>query len=135
MKMKTSKIIILLFIANLLFTSCATIFSGTKQTVSFNSNPPDADVVTVMKNGTELTIGKTPCTVQIKKKTKDVKFVKQNYYTETYSLRANATINAWYWVDLVSMFIGIGFITTPIDLINNAYITFPEEVKVELKKK
>jgi hypothetical protein len=125
-----------LLITSLLFTSCATIFSGTKQTVSFQSTPPDADVVTVMKNGTEITIGRTPCTVEIKKKTKDVKFVKQDYYTETYYLRANATINAWYWVDLTSMlFFGTGFVATAVDLIDGAYIKLPEQVKVELKKK
>ena len=135
MKIKTI-FFALILITNVLFTSCATIFSGTKQTVSFQSNPPDADVVTVMKNGAELTIGRTPCTVQIKKKTKDVKFVKQNYYTETYYLRANSTINAWYWVDLASMFLfGTGFVASAVDLIDGAYIKLPEQIKVELKKK
>jgi hypothetical protein len=127
--MKILNTIIVLLITNFLFTSCATIFSGTKQTVSFQSNPPDADVVTVMKNGAELTIGRTPCTVEINKKTKDVKFVKQNYYTETYSLRLNGSINALYFVDC------LGIIPAIIDLSNGAYIKLPGQVQVELKKK
>ncbi len=135
MKIKTL-FFALLIITNLLFTSCATIFSGTKQTVSFNSNPPDADVITVMKNGSELTIGRTPCTVEIKKKTKNIKFVKQDYNTETYNLRKNISINPWYWADIASIvFLGTGFIPTAIDLIDGAWMKLPEQVKVELKKK
>jgi len=119
----------------LMTTSCATIFSGTSQTVSFQSDPPAAEVITVMKNGTEMIIGTTPCTVSIKRKTSEVKFLKENYYTETYSLRANAKVNGLYWLDVASMFIGVGFIGAPLDLITGAYIKLPEQVKVELKKK
>ena len=39
------------------FSSCATIFSGTTQAVSFDSNPPGAEVVTIRKNGDEQKIG------------------------------------------------------------------------------
>ena len=129
-------ITLLAFTVSTSLTSCATIFSGTKQTVSFNSNPPDADVVTVMKNGSELTIGRTPCTVEIHKKTKDVKFVKQKYYTETYNLSKNISINPWLWADIASIvFLGTGLIPTAVDLIDGAWMTLPQQVKVELKEK
>ena len=63
-----SKIVLL----SMTISSCATIFSGTTQTVSFDSFPPGAEVVTVRKNGEEQKIGLTPCTVPISKKTKSV---------------------------------------------------------------
>jgi hypothetical protein len=117
-------------------SSCATIFSGTTQTVSFDSFPPGAEVVTIRKNGNEQKIGLTPCTVPISKKTKSVKFVKNDFYDETYPISQDAKINVWYYVDLVGIIsAGIGIPSTIVDLSTGAYIKLPSQVKVELKKK
>jgi hypothetical protein len=120
----------------LIFTSCATIFSGTTQAVSFDSNPPGAEVVTIRKNGDEQKIGLTPCTVPISKKTKSVKFVKSDFYDETYPLSQETKINGWYWVDLAGCLAGgIGLPSALIDIGTGACFKLPSQVKVEMKKK
>jgi hypothetical protein len=120
---------------SLLTTSCATIFSGSTQSVTFQSEPSQAEVITVNKKGDEKTIGTTPCTVEISKKTKDVKFVKENYYLETYSISEKARINGWYYLDLLGCLTLVGIPSAIIDISTWSIVTFPETVKVELKKK
>ena len=53
-------LLILVFVAT---TGCATILKGTSQTVTFNSEPSEADVIIDGK-----TMGKTPVSVSLKKK-------------------------------------------------------------------
>ncbi len=133
---KTSILFLLLFTIQVALTSCATLFSGTKQQIVFNSTPPEADVVAIMKDGSELTIGKTPCTVEIKKKTRKINFIKDGYYTEQYNLRKNATIHWGLYADVASIFIfGTGFIPTLVDLFSQSFLVYPNQVKTELKKK
>lgn len=117
------------------FSSCATIFSGSTQTVSFDSNPPGAEVITVRKNGDEQKIGLTPCSVPINKKTKSVKFIKSDFYEETYPLSQDLKLNAWYFVDLAGCLTLVGIPSTIIDMSTGAYYKLPSQVKVELKKK
>ena len=118
------------------FSSCATIFSGTTQAVSFDSNPPGAEVVTIRKNGIEQKVGITPCTVPISKKTKRVKFTKSDFYDETYPIMQDAEINGWYWVDCAGILVGfVGLPAAIIDISTGAYIKLPSQVKVELKKR
>jgi hypothetical protein len=135
--MKNPILSTLTFIALIfVFSSCATIFSGTTQAVNFNSNPPGAEVVTVRLNGDEQTIGITPCTVPVSKKIIKVKFVKTDFYDETYQLREEARINAWYWVDLAGILVGfVGLPSTIIDISTGACYKLPSQVKVELKKR
>ena len=135
--MKNSILTTLTFITLIFaFSSCATIFSGTTQAVSFDSNPPGAEVVTIRKNGDEQKIGITPCTVPISKKTMKVKFVKSDFYDETYPIMQDAKLNAWYWVDLAgTCAMLIGFPSAIIDMSTGAYIKLPSQVKVELKKR
>jgi hypothetical protein len=135
---KKSLIIIFLYGFAIQFglSSCATLFSGTSQQISFNSFPQEAEVVAVMKNGSEKIIGKTPCTMEIKKKTRKINFTKDGFYTETYDLRQNASIHWGYWADLGGMiFFGAGIIPAIVDLVNEAYWVYPEQIKTELKKK
>jgi hypothetical protein len=132
--MRKINLIVLCIIA-LLFTSCATIFSGTSQPVSFESVPPGAEVVTIMKNGEQQTIGTTPCTVTISKKTKKVNFKKENFYDETYTMSGNLKLNGWYFVDLVGCFTLVGIPSTVVDMTNNSYFNLPKQIKVDLKKK
>lgn len=56
----------LIILTALLFSSCATIFTGTKDTINFNSTPEGAKV---MIDGME--VCKTPCTTQVKRSLSD----------------------------------------------------------------
>ena len=118
----------------LFLTSCATLVNGTKQTVSFNSEPSGATVTLVSKKGIETTIGTTPTSQVIPRKTKLVKFNVEGYQTETFNARDNASVHWLYWLDLVSCFYG-NIIPVVIDLSTGSYIQLQENVKVELKKK
>jgi len=114
----------------LFLSSCATLVNGTKQTVSFNSEPSGATVILVSKKGVETTIGTTPMMTAIPRKTKDVKFSSEGFYTETYHARENANIHWLYWVDALGF-----FVPAIIDISTGSYIKLEENVKVELKKK
>ncbi|MDR0835247.1 MAG: PEGA domain-containing protein [Tannerella sp.] len=68
-----------------LFSSCATIISGTSQPVNFNSEPQGA-MVTI--DGQP--IGKTPVSAEIKRKTKStVVFSKENYEEQAVNMKGN----------------------------------------------
>ena len=60
------KSIFAISIASLLMTSCATIFTGTKDRITFNSTPAGA---TIYKDGVEQC--KTPCTLHVKRSLND----------------------------------------------------------------
>jgi hypothetical protein len=60
------KSIIAISIVSLLMTSCATIFTGTKDRITFNSTPAGA---TIYKDGVEQC--KTPCTLKVKRSLSD----------------------------------------------------------------
>ncbi len=120
----------------LLTSSCATIFNGTKDTITFKTVPSGADVKVVNKKGIEQSVGITPCTVPVSKKTTEVKFTLENYYSENYAIRQQAKINAWYYVDLVGTALGlVGLPSTIVDLSTGAVYDLPNNVSVELKKK
>jgi hypothetical protein len=114
----------------LFLSSCATLVNGTKQTVSFNSEPSGATVILVNKKGKETTIGNTPMVTSIPRKTKKVKFSSEGFYTETYDAYANASVHWLYWVDAIC-----GLVPAIVDISTGGYILLEENVKVELKKK
>ena len=60
------KNIFAILIISLLMTSCATIFTGTKDRITFNSTPAGA---TIYKDGVEQC--KTPCTLRVKRSLDD----------------------------------------------------------------
>lgn len=60
------KILLSAAVVSLLSTSCATIFTGTKDRISFNSNPQGA---VIYKDGVEQC--KTPCTLKVKRSMTD----------------------------------------------------------------
>lgn len=77
------KIIFLLAAVSLLTTSCATLFSGSKDRIVFKSNPAGA---TIYKNGIEEC--KTPCTLSVKRSFEDtdVEFKLDGYETRLITL-------------------------------------------------
>lgn len=121
------KTIILSIAACIMLSSCATIFSGTRQEVSFTSSVPS---VVYIK---EEAIGSTPITTKIKRKTKKVEFRSEGFETNTQTLKKG--INGWYWLDIASILLGYGVIPTAIDLIDGAAWTVPNSVYGDMKKK
>ncbi len=77
------KVIYLFFAAALLTSGCATLFTGTKDTISFNSNPRGA---TVYKDGVE--ICRTPCSVPVKRtlNTEDIEYKLDGFATRVFTL-------------------------------------------------
>lgn len=74
---------------------CATIVSGTTQEVSFQSNPEDAKVSVGGR-----VIGKTPVTLQMKKKAgQPLIFEKEGYKTLTMQL--DTRMNGWFWGNIL----------------------------------
>lgn len=82
-KLATMKKHILLIICTILMSNCATIFTGTKDTISFNSNPEGA---VVFKDGLE--ICKTPCRIPVRRSLNDVdiEFKLDGYETRIFTL-------------------------------------------------
>lgn len=77
------KIITLLTITSLFMASCATVFTGTKDRISFNSTPSGA---TIYKDGVEQC--KTPCTIRVKRSLGDteVEYKLDGYETRLITL-------------------------------------------------
>lgn len=73
-----------LFLAVVFITGCATIFTGTSDTITFNSN---ADPVRVYIGGRN--VGTTPLTIEVNRQTQKgplVRFVKKGYETQEFNL-------------------------------------------------
>ena len=110
--------------------SCATMFSGTKQTVSFSSDPPGAKVLT---DGQE--IGYTPITAKVKRKTKEIVFRKDGYYEG--KIEAKQKTNPVYWWNLVpfAAFILPGCVFMWVDIGTGAAYKINDSYNVELHPK
>lgn len=85
----------LLVLAVLGVAGCATIVSGSRQKVTFNSEPPGA---TVLVGGIEL--GKTPVTTRVKRSKKlEVVFEKAGYRTQTAEIESG--VNNWLFGNIL----------------------------------
>ena len=107
-------------------TGCATIMDGSKQKISFSSNPSNAAVAIDGKN-----VGLTPLTEDLS--TKDihtVKMVLAGYHP--YEMTLTKKTNSWIWGNIIlGGFIGLG-----VDAITGAlYKLTPEQVNADLKAK
>jgi hypothetical protein len=76
-------------------SGCASIVTGTDQTLTFNSEPDGAKVTVAGR-----VIGKTPLSVQIKKgKNQSLTFEKEGY--KTYTTQLSMSMNSWFWGNIV----------------------------------
>ena len=84
---------------SLLFTSCATILTGTRDTISFSTTPSGT---TVYKDGVELC--RTPCSVPMRRKLGEssVEFKLENYQTRLIIL--DKSFNGISIINLFSLF-------------------------------
>lgn len=123
--MKQNLSIVLLLSATLSLTSCATIFTGTKDNISFNSQPEGAKV---MHKGIEKCI--TPCTADIPRSLSKqiITFEKEGYKSKDVKLVKN--FNA---VSLLNILLG-GAIGIGIDAATGSLTKYaPKSYTIELE--
>ncbi len=119
-------IIAMCLASTFLLSSCASIISGTKQTINFTSNPADAIVYV-----NDINIGKTPLDAKLVRGGKDqkVKIVLEGY--KTYEMTLTSKTNGWVWGNILFG----GIIGLIIDVADGAiYKLTPEQVNAELAK-
>lgn len=76
-------------------SGCASIVSGTDQTLTFNSEPDGATVTVAGR-----VVGKTPLSVQIDKdKNQSLSFEKEGYKTHTTQL--STSLDGWFWGNIL----------------------------------
>jgi hypothetical protein len=109
-----------------LHSGCATLFSGTNQPISIQSQPAGADV---QINGMQM--GMTPCQVVLKRGATQMLQVSKNGY-EPQTVMLGTKFNGWFIANLVFG----GIIGMIIDLATGAYVWVdPEFVMVRLVEK
>lgn len=109
----------------MMFASCATIVSGSKQTIKIDSTPSSA---VVLVDGKE--IGKTPLTTKLtRKENHKVRIQLEGY--QPYEVELTKKFNEWYIGNVV--FGGlIGLVVDPIT--GAIYRLTPKEINTELQK-
>lgn len=95
-----------LMTASLALTGCASIMSGSTQTLTFKSVPDTANIVITNKLGEKIHTGSTPATVTLKRgngyfkpASYDVTFSKEGYQQKT--VHVTAKMNGWYIANIV----------------------------------
>ncbi len=112
-------------LALMLFTSCATIVSGSKQKVKFVSNPSAATIYI-----DEVEVGKTPFEMKLARKKEHQVLIKLDGY-QPYQTTLTKKINGWYFGNIL---VG-GLIGVIVDPITGAmYNLTPKEINAELTK-
>ena len=92
--------------AALTMTGCASIFSGSTQTLTFKSVPDTANITITNKLGEKIHTGSTPATVTLKRGNGyfkaagyQVTFSKEGFQTKT--VQVKATVNGWYIANII----------------------------------
>jgi uncharacterized protein YceK len=120
---KLSFLISLSFV--LLTSGCATIISGSRQTVRFSSTPENATILI-----DEVEVGKTPFETRLARKREYAVMIKLDGYLP-YETKLTKTFNAWY---IGNIAIG-GLIGLIIDPITGAiYNLTPKEINAQLQQ-
>jgi hypothetical protein len=112
-----------IFATTIYLGGCASIVSGTKQSVSFNSEP-DGALVTVSGK----VVGKTPVSVDVPKgKNQAFTFAKDGF--KTYSGQLSTSTDGWFWGNIVFG----GFFGSTTDGVSGAIYEFaPDQYYVTL---
>jgi len=102
--------IAVIFTAVASITGCATIVSGTDQLMTFDSEPEGATVSVAGR-----VVGKTPLSIQLKKKKKQqLTFEKEGYKSHTTQL--DTKVDSWFWGDVVLL----SLVSTTTDAVSGA---------------
>jgi hypothetical protein len=112
-----------LILTALLTSNCATIISGSKQNIKFNSNPTNATIFI-----DEVQVGKTPYETKLERKREyEVKIQLDGY--KTYETKLTKKFNVWYFGNIV--FGGlIGLIIDPIT--GAIYNLTPDQINAQM---
>lgn len=110
-------------VSTLLLSSCATIISGSKQNVSFTSEPSSAKIFI-----DEVEVGQTPFELKLERKSEHEVMIKLDGY-QTYQTTLTKKFNAWYFGNIL---IGglIGLIVDPIT--GAIYNLSPKEINAKM---
>ncbi|MBI5218253.1 MAG: caspase family protein [Bacteroidia bacterium] len=140
MKYKIKFSVWLLIGGLIIYSSCATIFRGTQQSVNFSSDPPGAEVF-VMGQSTGRV---TPCDVKVKRKVHKNIYKNNQQYEQIYELKkdgyhdfltkdyGNFNYGSFYlWVWDIGTY-GIG---TVIDIVNGAFRVYSGRIYGQLVSK
>lgn len=106
-------------------TSCATIISGSKQTVKFVSTPSEAKIFI-----DEVEVGKTPFETKLERKREYSVMIKLDGY-QPYETKLTKKFNAWYIGNIAFGGI-IGLIIDPIT--GAMYNLTPKEINAQLQQ-
>ncbi|WP_313584685.1 hypothetical protein [Acinetobacter variabilis] len=95
-----------LIATSLTMTGCASIISGSTQTLTFKSVPEQASISIANKSGEKVHTGVTPATVTLKRgngffkpAAYDVTFKKEGFQTKT--VQVTGTVNGWYIANII----------------------------------
>ncbi len=111
-----------------LLTNCASIIHGTRQNVTVNSTPTQADLVIKTEGGVIVHQGQTPATVTLERKNSYDVTISLEGYQET-KIRINKEFDATYLGNLICG----GVIGLIIDAVNGAmYKLEPAMIQAEL---
>lgn len=136
------KIFCLLAVSSILFTSCATIFTGTKDRLTFESTPSGAKVYI---DGIQ--VCKTPCHLDVKRNISDkmVEFKLDGYETRVVTLdkefNAVTILNVFNGLIGFAIDLGTGSIMKygrkvyQIELDKNKVAVAPEKIEINTKDK
>lgn len=106
-----------------LLSGCASIVSGTEQTLTFNSVPDGATVIVSGK-----AVGKTPVSVPIKKGKNQALLFKKDGYKD-FTTQLSTTTDGWFWGNIVFG----GFLGSTTDGVSGAINEFsPDQYFVTL---
>jgi hypothetical protein len=120
----------------LLLSGCASIFSGSTQSVTVNSEPAGAAVTVLNGAGNQVHSGTTPATFQL---TRGKGYFRSENYTISLQkdgfaakeINVTGNINGWYFGNiLIGGLIGM----LAVDPLTGAMYSFPDNVSAQLEK-
>jgi len=119
--MRKSNFFIILVFASTLLSSCATLLSGTSDRITFESEPPGAEVYV---DGTN--VGKTNSTIEVKRKyvsQRKIEYRLDNY--EILNFEIKQKIDGKYWLNVL-----VGAVPMLVDIATGAALK-PKETSVK----
>jgi len=119
--MRKSNFFIILVFASTLLSSCATLLSGTSDRITFESEPPGAEVYV---DGTN--VGKTNSTIEVKRKyvsQRKIEYRLDNY--EILNFEIKQKIDGKYWLNVL-----VGAVPMFVDIATGAALK-PKETSVK----
>ena len=121
--------VIILCAVLIVLSGCATIFTGSKQDVTFNTGEVDARVYLNLKH-----IGSTNAPVRIPRRdlNKLITISKEGY--EDYRLEMKLKTNPTFWLNIPLDILLVGILTSYLDVALGNEVSTKKEYEIKLKK-